>query len=316
MVVNWKSSDESLDYYKTSLEQAVGFTPIVFPYRSLWEFGGYARVVVPGLLITVVGMAGGMKTAFVEMLTERWRQKDPNDVMWWGTEWDWMNMSDRAIQRYGGASLEQKALHTLWLHEVRDGKPIDERMGRELPAALIERSKLLADRIKAWPGKNYMTEEIVSDLDLLLEAQADQINDLRTRGRSVRFCVWDYLQLLDLSGAHSESERLSNVLGKLSTFGARHHVVGLTASQVTKNAAYAAKKEEESLHAESGQNFRSDKPKLIITLRPKQIGDTIATTAEIVVDKNNAGRTGKKLVRIDPAHYKWLDEKEEAILPF
>lgn len=314
--MRWRTSDEALDRYDERLLKPLGPSPIIFPYRTLWEFGGFARVVIPGLLITVVGMAGGMKTAFVEMLTEKWRQQGSNDVLWWGTEWSWEQMADRAIQRYGGASVEGMALHSLWLHEAKDGVPEKARMGRELPKELQDRSRRITQAIKSWPGINHMTEEIVSDLDELLELQGERILELASSGRIVRFCVWDYLQLLDLSGANSESERLSNVMGKLQLFCARYQVVGITASQVTKNAAYAARKEGETLTAESGQNFRSDKPKLVLTLRPLTRGGLITNEAEIVVDKNNAGRSGKKIVRIDPAHYLWLDEDEKASLPF
>lgn len=314
--MKWRTSDEALDQYDRRLEEALGPSPIIFPYRTLWEFGGFARVVLPGLLITIVGMAGGMKTAFVEMLTEKWRQMDANDVLWWGTEWTWEQMADRAIQRYGGASVEGMALHSLWLHEIKNGVPEKARLGRELPKEIQDRSRKITRAIKSWPGLNHMTEDIVSDLDELLKIQGERILELRAEGRIVRFCVWDYLQLLDLDGSSSESERLSNVMGKLQLFCATYQVVGITASQVTKSSAYAAKKEGETLTAESGQNFRSDKPKLILTLRPLTRGGLLTTEAEIVVDKNNAGRSGKKIVRIDPAHYLWLDADDKVELPF
>lgn len=314
--MKWRTSDEALDRYSERMAEPLGPSPIVFPYRTLWEYGGYARVVIPGLLITIVGMAGGMKTAFVEMLTEKWRQQDFHDVLWWGTEWTWEQMADRAIQRYGGASVEAMALHSLWLHERKKGVPEEARLGRELPKPIQERSRKIIETIKSWPGMNHMTEEIVSDLDQLLMIMGQQILDLRASGREIRFVVWDYLQLLDLSGSHSEGERLSNVMGKLQIFCATYQVVGITASQVTKNAAYAAKKEGESLTAESGQNFRSDKPKLVLTLRPIMRNDLLTNEAEIVIDKNNTGRSGKKIVRIDPAHFLWLDEAEKVTMPF
>lgn len=255
-------------------------------------------------------MSGGMKTAFAETITDNLRRANAYDILWWGTEWTWESMADRAVQRHGGANLDDVGLHELALYEKEHRG--SRRYGRELPKESISDSERAVEYIKSWPGKSHMTEELVSDVNDLLLYQMDYIGKLRTSGRDVRVVVWDYLQLLDLEGSHSDKERMSFLMNTLQKFCFRAQVVGITASQVTKSASYAAKKDEEKLTAESGQNFRSDESKLVITLRPEYTRGLIGSTGEINVDKNNAGRTGTVNVKINPARFLWTEEVNES----
>lgn len=307
--MNWKSSDESLDRYLERLHKPSDVEPIIVPYKPLWSFGGFGRIWKPGLLVTVVGMSGGMKTAWLETVTDNLRRSNPYDILWWGTEWTWESMADRAVQRHGGANLDDVGLHELALYEKEHRG--SKRYGRELPRESVSDSEKAVEYIKGWPGKSHMTEELVSDVEDLLLCQSDYIDKLRASGRDVRVSVWDYLQLLDLGGAHSDREKMSALMNTLQKFCFRKQVVGITASQVTKSASYAAKKDEEKLTAESGQNFRSDESKLVITLRPNYTRGLIGTTGEINVDKNNAGRTGTVNVNINPARFLWTEEVNE-----
>lgn len=294
----------------------MGPTPVVFPFRALWEFGGFARVLVPGTLVMVVGAAGGMKTAFIETITDRMRRQDKTHILWWGTEWTWEKMMDRAVQRYGGAGLDEMALHELHLHEVAQDMPQARRMGIPLTEKKYKASLEALDTIEAWPGISHMLEETITDVDALLAASHERIEELRNLGSDVRIACWDYAQLLDLYSSQPEHERLTTILGKLQVFCFEHQIIGITASQVTKSSQSLMKQERELLTAESGQSLRADKPKLILTLNPVFAEDGLITNeADIVVAKNNAGRTGKKRVYINPSKFQWLDTNEEP-LPF
>lgn len=309
--VTWLTSQDGMNAYRESLTKprTDGTVPLLFPFKALAGFGGYARILDVGVLVGIVGMSGGMKTSFLETLTEAWRRMDANDILWWGTEWDYKGMTGRAVQRYGGATIEAKALHDMWLIEAEQGIPRDQRFGEPLSESVKRKSEDILGIIDSWPGRNHQLSEAVTDVNMLLQLSADRIIALRESGRRIRVCVWDYIQLLDLYTSKTESEKITSLLGKLKMFCIEHKVIGLVASQVTKAGSSAAKTGDEVLQAESGQNFRSDKFNLVLTLNPVYEGKLITTRGVINVAKNSTGKTGVQTVFIDPSKFKWIDSK-------
>lgn len=309
--VVWRTTDDSMARYRQRLHEAGNdeAMPLVFPYKSLWGFGGGARILDPGIMVAVVGMSGGMKTSFCECLTDAWRQMDANDGLWWGTEWTWEKMADRAIQRHGGAPKDQMSLHGLWLKEEAKNVPAAQRNGVRLPEIVIQRSENITRIIESWPGKNHQMDESVTDVEVLLGCFESRITELRKAQRNVRYCVWDYIQLLDLYSARGEGEKITSLLGKLKLFCGFTKVIGISASQVTKTSSSSAKSEGDVLQAESGQFFRSDKFNLVLTLNPVYEGKTLTNRGVINVAKNSDGITGLQTVFIDPSKFKWIDKK-------
>lgn len=307
--VVWRTSDEAMQRYRERLTTARvdAVAPLVMPFKCLWRFSGAARILDAGLLVGVIGMSGGMKTSFCECLTEPWRQRGAHDVLWWGTEWTWEKMADRAVQRHGGVSKTELELHHLWLlEEARNEK--NERFGVRLPDHMVERSAHVSRIIESWAGKTHQLEQPISDVERLLDVSSQRIDELHRQGRNVRVCVWDYAQLLDLWGVKNEAERISTVLGKLKLFCTEHRVNGIVASQVTKSSSHAAKTEGDVLEAESGQFFRSDKFNLVLTLKPTYEGRAIKDRGVINVAKNSDGMTGVETVFINPSRFQWLDK--------
>ncbi len=310
-LVAWRSSDDGMAAYRESLKTARsdGTIPLLFPFKALSHFDGFAHILDSGVLVGIVGMSGGLKTSFLETITDAWRRMDANDILWWGTEWSWDKMAGRAIQRYGGATLTAKSLHDLWLIERQHGIPPEQRHGVELPAYVQKESASIAEIITSWPGKSHQLDDPVSDVDLLLKLSAERITELSAQGRCIRVCVWDYVQLLDLYAAKNENEKVTSVLGKLKLFCIEHKLVGVVASQVTKAGSSSAKSGDEVLQSESGQYFRSDKFNLVLTLNPVYEGKLLTTRGVINVAKNSTGRTGIQTVFIDPSKFKWIDTK-------
>lgn len=308
--VLWRTSVEMQRTYRESFTtpRTNGTMPLIFPLKALRSFGGFACVLDAGVLVGVVGMSGGMKTSFLETITDAWRQMDANDVLWWGTEWSPEGMSVRAVQRYGGANYSDKQMHDLWLIEEQQGIPPNARLGFPLPNHVIEASKKASEIIESWAGVNHQIAEPVTDVNTLLVLFAERIQRLREQGRKVRVCVWDYVQLLDLYSARTESEKITTLLGKLKMFAIEHQVVGLVASQVTKASSGAAKAGDDVLQAESGQHFRSDKFNLVLTLNPVYEGKLMTNRGVINVAKNSTGKTGVQTVFIDPSKFKWIDK--------
>ena len=307
----WHTSAESMRRYRERLQspRMDGKLPLPFPFKALHPFGGFCRVLAPGVMVGVVGMSGGMKTSFVETITDSWRQMDPNDVLWYGPEWNWEKMGDRAVQRYGGANLTDVMLHELYLQEqarglvVRDGKP--------LPKGVYEDSLRISHEIEQWAGMNHYIEQMDVDIDDLLRGSAERLADAKAMGRNIRIAVWDYLQLMDMRSARTEQDRITTILGRLKAFCVENGLIGIVASQVTKTASADTKENQKLLTSEAGQFFRGDKFNLVLTLNPIYDGKTLTDKGYINVDKNSIGRTGAVEVFIKPSHFKWLDSIAE-----
>ena len=290
---------------RLSVARTDGKLPLVFPFKALHEFGGFCRIISPGVMIGVVGMSGGLKTSFVETITENWRQMDDNDVLWWGPEWSWEKMADRAVQRRGGANMTDVLLHEAYIHEKANS--LKARDGVALKQSVYDESVRLALEIEQWPGMNHYIENMEIEIDDLLAASAQRLKDVTEMGRNIRIAVWDYAQLLEMRSVRSEPERITTILGRLKAFCVENSVIGMTASQVTKTASADSKENQKLLTSEAGQFFRGDKFNLVLTLNPIYEGKVLTDEGYINVDKNSIGRTGAVKVLIDPARLCWRD---------
>lgn len=311
--LTWRTSDEAMESFRDRLITApTDYVPMLFPFTALHQYGGFAYVLDAGILVGVVGTSGGMKTSFLETITDTVRRRHGADIIWWGTEWNYESMADRAIQRYGGASMIDVKLHRIALWEKQQTPPPKVRRGKELPYAMIEASQKISGQIQnVWQGKAHYIEQPVSDTTALLTATGVRVDSLRESGRDVRIAVFDYLQLLDLYSARTESERITTILGKLKLFCIEKKLIGIVASQVTKSAGHDAKNGDGLLQAESGQFLRSDKFNLVLTLNPVYANGMLTDKGVINVVKNSLGKTGAQEVPINPSRFLWRDVDDE-----
>lgn len=310
--VTWHDSRESLMEYKRRMRTApeVGAVPLMFPYKVLWEAGGFCRAVMPGIMMSVSGLSGGLKTSFVETITDRWRQVGPNHILWWGPEWDWKHMSDRAVQRYSHLGMTEMMLHEMWLAEEAANVPKNKRFGVRQSDNILSHADAEIDKIAAWPGLNFYMEEMDIDIDNLIEAYHAKADDCASQGEPIRIAVFDYVQLINMRSVRSESERITQVLGLIKSFCVERKVIGVIASQVVKASGKAVRDGSQTLDAESGQFQRSDKFNLVLTLNPIYQGELLTDKAIIRVAKNSAGMNGlMKCVRTNPARFLWMDEE-------
>jgi hypothetical protein len=151
------------------------------------------------------------------------------------------------------------------------------------------------------------------DLDSLLSAAAERIETAKGQGRNIRIAVFDYVQLLEMRSVRTEAERINVVMGRIKAFCVEHKLIGIVASQVTKSSSSAAR-DGDTLKAESGQFFRSDKFNLVLTLNPQFDGQLISQHGVINVAKNSTGKPGFETVFIDPSRFKWLDKKVKGVM--
>jgi hypothetical protein len=319
--ITWRTSDDSMARYRERLEQPVNgaLVPLIFPFKCLREkFGGYCAAVPPGVLVGIVGLSGGMKTSFIETITDIWRQLGDNDVLWWGPEWSWDRMADRAVQRYSDpnaptANITDMMFHEIWLAEEASGIPAKQRYGRPLAASVKANSRAVSERIEQWAGKCHYVEEMDIDIDRLFAASKERLAQANAGGRNIRIAVFDYVQLMEMRSVRTEGERINAVLGRIKAFCVENKLIGIVASQVTKSSSSAVREGGERLKAESGQFFRSDKFNLILTLNPQYEGTMMKDYGVIGVVKNSAGRTGEQTVFIDPSRLKWLDKAAKVV---
>lgn len=306
-VATWHTSVESMQRYRErlTLARTDGKLPLVFPFKAVHDFGGFCRVLAPGVMIGVVGLSGGLKTSFVETITDSWKQMDDNDVLWYGPEWSWERMADRAVQRYGGANFTDVMLHEMYLQEQARG--LKTQFGVKLPDKVYAESVRISKEIEEWSGMNHYIEQMDVDIDDLLAGSAERLLDAQKMGRNIRVAVWDYLQLMDMRSVRSESERITTILGRLKAFCVENSLIGIVASQVTKTASADTKENQKLLTSEAGQFFRGDKFNLVLTLNPVYDGKALTDKGYINVDKNSIGKTGAVQVFINPARLKWVD---------
>jgi hypothetical protein len=256
-------------------------------------------------------------TSFCETITDAWRQMDRNHILWWGAEWTWEKMADRAITRYGDtktptASLTEIMLHEMYLAEEAAGVPEKGRYGRKLPDFVYRSSIATSQLIEKWPGKSHYLERMNIEFDALMAQFEQRVLALEAEGNRPKVAVFDYVQLLDLPNMRTEGDRITAALGRIKAFCVDYKLVGIVASQVTKNTSKDARENGQLIDAEAGQFFRSDKFNLVLTLNPIYENGLLTTKGVIRVAKNSVGRTGQQKVFIDPARFKWLAKKVES----
>lgn len=303
------TSDESLTRYKERLRGIGNIEPVPFPFKGLNHLGGFCRVIPLGKIIGILGVSGGGKTSFIETLTDAWRRMGYH-ILWWGPEWTWEEMSDRAVQRYGGLSMVEMMNFELWQVEHAHNIPLDDRLGEYVSEALVTKSEGICDDIMAWPGKAHYLDRMEVSLPELLDAAQTRLDELDKVGQKPKIAAFDYIQLSEITGARSDGERIPRAISKIKGFCTDNRVVGLVGTQARKEDSEEAREEGKLLSAEAAQYFRDDKTNLFITLNP-DYDDQGNMTGEgwINVVKNSGGKKGKVAGKPDPMHLRWRDTR-------
>lgn len=305
------SSDESTARYIERLDgkhiSEVSAAP--FPFTVLHQLGGFCEILKPRKMIGVIGLSGGGKTSFLESMTDILRQAGEYHCFWWGKEWRWDEMADRAVQRHGGLTLTQVARYEMYLNEKRLGQV---RYGVMPTEDMIEISKDIARQIQTWPGKAFYIDKGGLDLATTLEIAQKYFDEKRLQGLRIRAAVWDYASLFEVKGTRSELEKISTGLGMVKDFGETNDLFTFVASQPRKDDAERVKDGDKLLTAEDAMYMNDHKFNLLLTLNPQYFEGKMTTTGVINVVKNSGGDLGKVAVKMDLRHLRWLDEKESA----
>lgn len=302
------SSDKSLEYYIERLDgkHVNEITAAPFPFTLLHPFGGFCEILKPRKMVGVIGLSGGGKTSFLESLIDILRQAGEFHTLWWGKEWSWQEMADRAVQRQGGLTMTQIARYEMYLSEMNT-KGI-AKYGKSLPQEAIEQSKQFARDIQAWKGKAFYIDKS-TDLQTTLEQAQVFFDAKKAEGIRLRCTVWDYASLFDVKGARGDNETIGRGLQMVKDFGEANDLFTFVASQPRKDDAARVKDGDKVLTAEDALYLNDHKFNLLITLNPTYIDGMMQSWGVINVVKNSGGGTGKVAVQMDLKRLRWLDEK-------
>jgi 5S rRNA maturation endonuclease (ribonuclease M5) len=306
-----KTSDESLERYIERLDgKHIGDVAAApFPFTTLHHLGGFCEILKPRKMVGVIGLSGGGKTSFLESMIDVLRQTGEFHTLWWGKEWRWDEMADRAVQRQGGLTMMQVSKYEMHLASLKNtGKSSLNREQLDRVLALIEKSKDYAREMLKWTGKVFYIDKAM-DLDDTLEQAQRELDEKKAAGLRVRVAVWDYASLWNVKGARSEIETISRGMGMVKEFGETNDLFTFVSSQPRKDDAERVKAGDKLLSAEDAMYMNDHKYNLLVTINPMYVEGIMQDWGIANVVKNSGGKTGKVALQMDLPRLRWLDQK-------
>lgn len=266
--------------------------PVPFPLQALHTLGGMARVIKPGKLVGIVGISGGGKTSLLESMVDSWLTLRVPALVW-SPEWDGDEFIERAVQRYGGAKVDDLYLHEIFVWEKQQG--VQNGAGKELPKTTIDQSDKAIRILRGW-------EDEVGYLDCpfltigYLQAQIE--TTLKNLSFKPRVLILDYVQLL-LAMEQNADLTMYNLLMRIKAVCKAYNLVGVIATQVTKDST---KKQADGtiLDGLAARYVNDDAFNLFITVNPERDEQgNFYPSAILNVAKNSMGTKGKRRVAVN-----------------
>ena len=284
-----------------------GRAPFLFPMLALHQFGGFAHYAWRRKVTYICGGPGFGKTMLGEGLAAKLNQ-DGGDVVWYGPEWSPEEMIYRAIQRFGGMTLDDIAAYKLWYSQEKRGIPLAHRDGKPLGQAVQSKSLSALEDMLKWSGQTWFVPDSDLTVPHLVESCLDAVSDARARGRDMRAIVWDYLQLLEHFGSSRDTSWGERLVGVFKSMCGVADVLGILLVQPRKSDTDRVRQAamngeplmEVLLDANSGHYLSDRKCNLYVTINPHYDVEGKPTGSGILnVVKNSGGRTGQVAIKID-----------------
>lgn len=271
----------------TNTDTLVTTPPVPFPMRVLWRFDGMARMIKPGKLVGIVGVSGGGKTSLLETMVDSWLGMNVPCLVW-SPEWDAEEFVERAIARYGNITLDKLYSQYLWLSEQQSGKA--GGVGTELTPDEMQRLAKAIGKLRTW-----QTEVGYLDCPDLTSSRLEHTLGETLAGLAFkpRVLIIDYVQILHALENDADLP-MYNLLMRLKALCKVHNLVGVIASQVTKDSARNAQGGK-SLDGMSARYVNDDAFNLLVTINPDRAPESgeYLPTSVLNVAKNSAGQRGR-----------------------
>lgn len=304
----YQSSD---DVYQALLDEIDGlkvrqFEPIMLPYTPIHQFGGFAEYVHPGNIVFIVSSAGFGKTAFIDMLRERYTQIGI-DSMWDGPEWQAIDMGVRALHRAGKLSFRDYTQYLLFAGDKARGVPLHQCRGNDLTIRAKDDAKEHVLRMRdEWPGKTFYITPEPMDFEQRLNLYDYVLKTERGKGHNPRLHFMDYVNLMARNGDWSELDM--RVVAPYQEWLRNNQLVGFIVVQA-KREAFSIVKNGGTLDESHLQGLSPQKCKLLIALTPalSPTGEKL-DYAVVTVGKNNTGKTGSVKVKNTLSEFVWSEE--------
>lgn len=295
--------------------------PIILPFRSWHQFGGYAKIGWPGKLTGGVGMSGHGKTSWLNTAIDHLCKRGENGIglmpEFDGDEYQW----DR-LQRYSGydqheplVTAEKMMEWELWKTEKKFGIPPDLREGRVLTPDEKRAVERVSLEVEGWPGE-FKLFPMDGSLESALLLMGDEVQDRRTRGELVTYAAFDYIQIIKSESKEDDDNTYEQTVDKIKKFCMRYKIHGLVTSQVNKTADKSARDGNKILNTTDMRYARDDKFNLLVTLNVMydetgqmvKLAGSSYYAAVANIAKNNKGRKGRINMIADFVHLRWLDK--------
>lgn len=282
--------------------------PLIGPLTALYSLGGYCRVLPMGHLVFIVGSSGTGKTSMLETVADKWTVEGYNLIIW-SPEWTPEEMVERAVQRQGGASLEQLYLHQIALADKQNGysRTRGELMSDEIRSVSMDKAEDLAVSM----GEIfYLGAKELTSLDfktILPDVKATLYREQKRRYQAV---LIDYAQLMH--ACENKDVSMYQVLMRIKQACLACSMVGVIATQTTKADTRAKDRGNQLLDSSSARFVNEDAANLFITLNLEETppgGGAAYSTGILNVTKNSIGKKGKVRVFTDLERLSWLDKK-------
>jgi hypothetical protein len=239
---------------------------IVNPVTCLHKFGGFAYVLEPGKTTLLTGITGMGKTTALESLFAVPLTKLGYEVLMMGFEWTPEQYIDRMIVRELDIPYTTLKAHQIWAAEQarrKHGLPCGN-LGVEFPHDLlkkyVELTGQFADRQSGqiWyynelaPEHDYTDSEITAilnnptirdangELRSYIAQTVQLVRSLRANGKRIGVLIYDYIQLLTLSGRdpYESTKSTMNLLKMLAVLLKVHIIISAQAKKPDADAVH------------------------------------------------------------------------------
>lgn len=260
------------------------------PFPHLHEFGGLAKFMVEGMVMLILGNTGGKKSILLENMLDQM-----NIGGQWGFliggEWTPHLSGAKAIQRHGGAAIEELFEDSVARSMKMRGLPVTDV--KVLTDAKRLQSQQVASALTKMPGDTIHFNSKYSQLGFstILENVAREIVIQReVMKKTVTYVALDYAQYYTDENTYKGQNIPEHILTAFKLFCVNMRVCGFVTSQITKVAQKEAA-QGETISIADGLGLRSDKANLVISIENVMAGTNVLPYKKISILKNSLGRT-------------------------